>query len=91
MDARQAEATKAGKVLRFVGRVDMVTKEAKVGLELLDKSHPIARLEGSDNIISVHSRRYGERPLIFQGAGAGGEVTAMGIASDLLKVLLRLS
>lgn len=91
MDARQAEAEKTGRVLRFVGRIDLTSKEAKVGLELFDKSHPIARLQGSDNMISLHTKRYKERPLIVQGAGAGGEVTAMGVAGDLLKVLDRIT
>jgi homoserine dehydrogenase len=33
-----------------------------------------------------HTERYGPRPLIVQGAGAGAEVTAMGVLSDLLKL-----
>jgi homoserine dehydrogenase len=34
-----------------------------------DKSHPIAALKGSDNIISFYTERYGDNPLIIQGAG----------------------
>jgi homoserine dehydrogenase len=48
-------------------------------------------LKGSDNIISFYTKRYGANPLIIQGAGAGGEVTAMGVTGDLIKVLERLS
>lgn len=33
-----------------------------------------------------HTKRYGARPLIVQGAGAGAAVTAMGVLSDLLKL-----
>jgi homoserine dehydrogenase len=44
-------------------------------------------LQGSDNIIAFHTKRYGARPLIVQGAGAGAAVTAMGVMSDLLKLL----
>ena len=52
------------------------------------KSHPFATsLGGSDNIISFHTERYGVRPLIVQGAGAGAAVTAMGVLSDLLKLV----
>ncbi|KAJ2903630.1 homoserine dehydrogenase-domain-containing protein [Zalerion maritima] len=88
MEDTKAEAAKEGKVVRFVGKIDMAIKEVKVGLEKFDKSHPIAALKGSDNIISFYTERYGANPLIIQGAGAGGDVTAMGVTSDLLKVLL---
>ena len=81
------EAAKEGKVIRFVGSIDVASKSVKVGLEKFDQSHPIAALKGSDNIISFYTKRYGSNPLIIQGAGAGGEVTAMGVTSDLLKVL----
>lgn len=90
-DARMEEvkttAEKEGKVVRFVGSIDVAAGQVKVGLEKFDRSHPIAALKGSDNIISFYTKRYGSNPLIIQGAGAGGEVTAMGVTSDLLKVL----
>lgn len=51
------------------------------------KTHPFATsLSGSDNIIAFHTERYGRRPLIIQGAGAGAAVTAMGVLSDLFKI-----
>ncbi|KAI1078050.1 homoserine dehydrogenase-domain-containing protein [Whalleya microplaca] len=87
MKETKAAAQKEGKVIRFIGSIDVATKAVKVGLEKFDKSHPIAALKGSDNIISFYTKRYGSNPLIIQGAGAGGEVTAMGVTSDLLKVL----
>lgn len=90
MEETKAAAEKENKVVRFVGKIDMASKEVKVGLEKFDKSHPIAALMGSDNIISFYTERYGANPLIIQGAGAGGEVTAMGVTSDLLKVLLHI-
>jgi homoserine dehydrogenase len=91
MEKVKLAAEKEGKVVRFVGSIDVGTKQVKVGLEKFDKSHPIAALKGSDNIISFYTKRYGSNPLIIQGAGAGGEVTAMGVTGDLLKVLERLS
>ena len=52
-------------------------------------THPFATsLGGSDNIIMFHTERYSPRPLIVQGAGAGAAVTAMGVMSDLLKLVL---
>ena len=51
-------------------------------------THPFATaLGGSDNIIMFHTERYGARPLVVQGAGAGAAVTAMGVMSDLLKLV----
>jgi homoserine dehydrogenase len=91
MEETKLAAEKEGKVVRFVGSIDMKSKAVKVGLEKFDKSHPIAALKGSDNIINFYTKRYGANPLIIQGAGAGGEVTAMGVTGDLLKVLESLS
>lgn len=87
MEAVKAEAAAAGKVVRYVGSVDVATQTLKVGLQSFERSHPFAALQGSDNIFSIYTERYGSRPLIIQGAGAGGEVTAMGVTADLLKVL----
>ncbi|KAF3761339.1 hypothetical protein M406DRAFT_281278 [Cryphonectria parasitica EP155] len=87
MDEVKTSAEKEGKVVRFVGSVDVGAGQVKVGLEKFDRSHPIAALKGSDNIISFYTKRYGSNPLIIQGAGAGGEVTAMGVTGDLLKVV----
>ena len=54
-------------------------------------AHPFASsLGGSDNIISFTSSRYNKRPLIVQGAGAGADVTAMGVVADCLRVVERL-
>ncbi|KAL1846177.1 hypothetical protein VTK73DRAFT_343 [Phialemonium thermophilum] len=91
MEEIKAAAEAKGKVVRFVGSIDVATKQVRVGLEEFDRSHPIAALQGSDNIISFYTKRYGSHPLIIQGAGAGGEVTAMGVTSDLLKVLSQIS
>ncbi|KAH7027883.1 homoserine dehydrogenase-domain-containing protein [Microdochium trichocladiopsis] len=87
MEEVKAAAEREGKVVRFVGSIDMASKAVKVGLETFEKSHPIASLKGSDNIISFYTKRYGSKPLIIQGAGAGGEVTAMGVTGDLNKVI----
>ncbi|KAI9699905.1 MAG: hypothetical protein M1820_006967 [Bogoriella megaspora] len=87
MENLKKEAVSEGKVLRYVGSIDVRTKEAKVGLEKLDASHPVAALKGSDNIFSFYTKRYGDQPLIVQGAGAGRDTTAMGVTADLIKVL----
>ncbi|OJJ51553.1 hypothetical protein ASPZODRAFT_88059 [Penicilliopsis zonata CBS 506.65] len=80
-------AERAGKVVRYVGSIDVAAGKVNVGLQQFDKDSAIAGLKGSDNIISFYTERYGANPLIVQGAGAGGDVTAMGVTADLLKVL----
>ncbi|KAI0031360.1 homoserine dehydrogenase-domain-containing protein [Vararia minispora EC-137] len=84
----RTQAAKENKVLRFVGVIDVTTGLIKADLEKYPLTHPFATsLGGSDNIIMFHTERYGARPLIVQGAGAGAAVTAMGVMSDLLKLL----
>ena len=76
--------------MRFVGKVDVEKGEVKVGLEMVDQGSPIASLKGSDNLICFYTKRYGNNPLVVQGAGAGNDVTAMGVLSDFLKCVERL-
>ncbi|KAJ7204726.1 homoserine dehydrogenase-domain-containing protein [Mycena pura] len=84
----RADASAANQVLRFVGVVDAVSGQVRAGLERYPTTHPFATaLGGSDNIIMFHTERYGARPLIVQGAGAGAAVTAMGVLGDLLKLV----
>lgn len=60
--------------------------ELKVAIKSVYAEHPFSRLEGTDNIIIFRTKRYNTRPLIIQGPGAGAEVTAAGIFSDLLRL-----
>ena len=69
MEKVKSKAEEKGKVVRFVGSIDVASRQVKVGLEEFDKGHPIAGLKGSDNIISFYTKRYGSNPLIVQGAG----------------------
>eukprot|EP00887_Chlorella_sp_A99_P001300 scaffold14.g1300.t1 len=86
MDALLREADAAGECLRYVGVVDCKTGACSVELRRYPKDHPFAQLSGSDNIISFQTRRYNKQPLIVRGPGAGAEVTAGGVFSDLLSL-----
>ncbi|POY71803.1 putative Homoserine dehydrogenase, partial [Rhodotorula taiwanensis] len=89
-DQLRSDAAKEGKVLRYVGLIDRETGTVKCGLESYPASHPFASaLSGSDNIVAFHTKRYSQRPLIVQGAGAGADVTAMGVVADAIKVAER--
>ncbi|KAJ5605584.1 hypothetical protein N7510_008365 [Penicillium lagena] len=90
MDSLKDKARKQGKVVRYVGSIDVPTKAIKVGLKHFSKDNPIANLKGSQ-IISIYTKRYGDTPLILKGGGGGGEITAMAVMADLLKVMERLN
>ncbi len=79
-------AEKSGGVLRFVGSFDFKSRKAGASLRVVPSDHPFARVKGSDNIIAFRTRRYDAQPLIVQGPGAGPEVTAAGVFSDLLRL-----
>lgn len=63
-----------------------MNKEGQVELRRYKKDHPFAQLSGSDNIIALTTSRYKEQPLIVRGPGAGAEVTAGGVFSDILRL-----
>jgi bifunctional aspartokinase / homoserine dehydrogenase 1 len=85
MAEQLADAKRSGQVLRYVGRVDAQGK-ATVGLTRLDAKHAFANLALTDNVVRYVTRRYCDNPLIVQGPGAGPEVTAGGVFSDLLRL-----
>ncbi|KAJ4756706.1 Bifunctional aspartokinase/homoserine dehydrogenase [Rhynchospora pubera] len=79
-------ASDSGEVLRYVGVVDVVNKKGLVELKRYKHDHPFAQLSGSDNIIAFTTTRYKDQPLIVRGPGAGAEVTAAGVFSDILRL-----
>ncbi|KAL9240243.1 hypothetical protein vseg_014487 [Gypsophila vaccaria] len=85
--AKKLEAAEdAGEVLRYVGVVDVSNQKGLVKLRSYKKDHPFAQLSGSDNIILFTTERYKEQPLIVRGPGAGAQVTAAGVFSDILRL-----
>jgi aspartokinase/homoserine dehydrogenase 1 len=85
MAATLADARKRNQVLRYLGHIDS-QGNATVGLKLLDAKHPFANIALTDNVVRFATRRYCDNPLIVQGPGAGPEVTAAGVFSDLLRL-----
>jgi aspartokinase/homoserine dehydrogenase 1 len=78
-------AQSRGNVLRYVGVLE--NGRAEAALTECAGSHPLASAKGSDNIIAFTTKRYSRTPLVVQGPGAGADVTAMGVFSDILKLL----
>ncbi|WP_394832014.1 hypothetical protein LVJ94_36415 [Pendulispora rubella] len=74
-----------GKVLRYLARIDPVNRRIDVGPVAVDVHHPAARLRGAGSFVAFTTERYPE-PLVVQGAGAGGALTAAGVLADILAI-----
>ena len=71
-----------GLVLRYVARFEANGK-ARVGVEAVRPEHPLAALLPCDNVFAIESRWYRDNPLVIRGPGAGRDVTAGAIQSDI--------
>jgi len=80
------DAQAEDKVLRFVGSVTR-DGEASVRLRRYPLDHAFARISHTDNIVRFQTDRYDKNPLIVQGPGAGPQVTAAGVFTDLLRLM----
>ncbi|WP_218938241.1 bifunctional aspartate kinase/homoserine dehydrogenase I [Parashewanella tropica] len=73
-------------VLRYVGELDVENKTLEVKLDVVSSDTSLGSLRGSDSIFEIYTESYGENPLVICGAGAGAQVTARGVYSDLLRL-----
>jgi len=85
MNRRLARAASRGNVLRYVGTLE--NGHAQAGLKEFPPGHPMVSAKATDNVIAFTTTRYSRTPLVVQGPGAGADVTAMGVFSDVLKLL----
>ncbi|CAL4042671.1 Bifunctional aspartokinase/homoserine dehydrogenase 1 [Buchnera aphidicola (Anoecia corni)] len=79
-------ANQEGKVLRFVGTIDK-NKECCVKIHFIKKSDPLYTVKNGENALSLYSKYYNPLPLVLRGYGAGNNVTASGVFSDLICTL----
>ena len=76
-----------GRVLRYLARIEPGGTDGpsvSVGPVGVPANHPATRLRGSEAFVAFTTERYSEYPLVVQGAGAGGAVTAAGVLADVL-------
>jgi len=79
----------AGQTLRYLARVEPGVDgepSLEVGPVGVGAEHPASTLRGSEAFVAFHTERHDEYPLIAQGAGAGGPVTASGVLTDVLRI-----
>lgn len=73
-----------GQSLRFVGAIE--DGRASVGLRVVDAEHPLRTIQGGENALAFLTEHYRPRPMVIRGYGAGTEVTAAGVLSDILSI-----
>ncbi|MDH6342605.1 aspartokinase/homoserine dehydrogenase 1 [Parabacteroides sp. PFB2-12] len=83
-ETRRQKLEKEHKRLRFVATMDKGV--CMLGLQEVDSHHPFYELEGSNNIIMISTERYYEYPMVIKGYGAGADVTAAGVFSDIISI-----
>lgn len=89
-----SDASSKGACIRYVARFqhnEAAGVSAKVSLEVLPQSDAFANLTPCDNIFQISSHWYQDNPLIIRGPGAGRDVTAGGLHSDLVKICQQLA
>jgi bifunctional aspartokinase / homoserine dehydrogenase 1 len=84
-EEKRKQLVKENKKWRFFATLE--EGKAKVELITVKSDHPSFNLEGSNNIIMLTTTRYNELPMVIKGYGAGADVTAAGIFSDLMRVV----
>ena len=80
-----AKAAEEGKVLRYVGEIS--EGKCKVRIAAVDGDDPMFKIKDGENALAFYSRYYQPIPLVLRGYGAGTEVTAAGVFSDLMRTL----
>lgn len=80
-----AKAAEEGKVLRYVGEI--VDGKCTVNIAAVDENDPMFKIKDGENALAFYSRYYQPIPLVLRGYGAGTEVTAAGVFSDVMRTL----
>jgi homoserine dehydrogenase len=100
MEEKVLAAAAKGCVLRYVAEIvsplplakgtphesnsTAAVQKVTVGLKAVSSSGPMGMLRGTDNQVTIHTKRYDLNPLVVTGPGAGAEVTAAGVLGDII-------
>jgi len=77
-------AEEKGKVLRYIAQLEK--GRAKVFLKEVDKKHQFYSLTGTENIIAFTTKHCKNNPIVIRGPGAGVEITAAGVLTDIIRI-----
>lgn len=84
---KMEKTKKLGKTLRFVGIIEK-GGHCQVKLDEVEKTDPLYEIKNGENALAFYSKYYQPIPLVLRGYGAGNNVTAAGVFSDILRILL---
>lgn len=89
--ARARRLAARGEKLVYLARIenDGGRVRASAGPVAVPKDHPAALVRGSSALVAFTTARYARAPLVVQGSGAGGPVTAAAVLADVLKAVGR--
>lgn len=79
---RVAAAQARGEHLVVLAEVD--SEGGRVGVRSLPSDSPFAKLRPGQNLVVVHTELQERTPLALGGPGAGAEITAAGLLSDII-------
>ena len=80
--ARIARARSMGKRWTMLAEID--ASGARIALRELDATSPFATLPAGQNLVRIETDLQQERPLWLGGPGAGPDITAAGVLSDVI-------
>jgi homoserine dehydrogenase len=83
---RIRQARMRGRALRYLVHVDAGSGRVRVGPEEVGPDHRAARLRDVEAYVAATTARRSGSPLVVQGAGVGGALTAGGVLTDVLRV-----
>jgi cystathionine gamma-synthase len=91
LDAADSSLVERARMARFAGqtlryRVRVSSEDISVGVVAVSSGEPLGNLEGTDNQFAFRTTHYNDRPLVITGPGAGAQVTASAVLSDLLAI-----
>ena len=72
-------------VLRYIGTVS--NNDCSVKIEEIPQTSALYSVKEGENAISFYSQYYQPIPMVLRGYGAGADVTAAGIFSDVIKIV----
>ncbi len=81
--ARVAACRENDEVLRYVA--ELRDGRCRVAITPVAKHEPLAAIRDGENALALYSRYYNPIPMVLRGYGAGAQVTAAGVFSDVLR------
>lgn len=83
---RIKKARSSGNVLRYIGTIEK-TGECFIKIEEVNTNNPLYKVKNGENALAFYTDYYQSIPLLLRGYGAGNDVTASGVFSNLLHTL----